>query len=50
MKKIKKLQKLIKREILKNIVHFIGKEKQKKKKIKKEKKKIIINCMKRQKD
>ena len=50
MKKMKKLQKLIKREILKNIVHFIGKEKQKKKKIKKEKKKIMTNCMKKLKD
>ena len=37
----------MKKENLKNMLHFIGKEKQKKKKIKRKEKKMIINYMKK---
>ena len=50
MKKMKKLQKLMKREILKNIVHFFGIEKVRKMKIIKKNWKIEINCRKKQKN
>ena len=43
MKKMKKLHRFIRKEISKNIVLFIGKEKQRRKSIEKEKKKIVIN-------